>query len=74
MTEKRVPPIIAGSASSRAGCVASRGMRGLRDGHSSGCRYAVGLLTVADVLDIAVGVLAVLVVRRLTRMRLRRAA
>lgn len=29
---------------------------------------------VADVLDIAVGVLAVLVVRRLTRLRLRRAA
>ncbi|MFD9220207.1 hypothetical protein ACFWDI_09360 [Streptomyces sp. NPDC060064] len=38
----------------------------------------MGLFVVADVLDIAVGVLVVLVVRRLTgmrmRMRLRRAA
>ncbi|MEU4129890.1 hypothetical protein [Streptomyces wuyuanensis] len=37
-------------------------------------REAVGLTMAADLLNIAAGVLAVLVVRRLTRMQLRRVA
>ncbi|MFE7778150.1 DUF4328 domain-containing protein [Streptomyces sp. NPDC057445] len=36
-------------------------------------KEAVGLMMAADLLDIAAGVLAILVVRRLTRMQLRRA-
>ncbi|MFD4587245.1 hypothetical protein [Streptomyces sp. NPDC058434] len=46
----------------------------VRADEADAIKQAVGLLMVADVLDIGAAVMAILVVRRLTRMQQRRAA